>query len=226
MMSAALSNETVDTKAKYNRNARLHDLFEFITEVLVYSYWRKELFKMMKGDKFLEIGVGTGKNLRYYPTDANATAIDFSEGMLLYAKRRAAKMGQNVTLKNMDVQNLQFGANSFPNILATFVFCSVPDPVRGMKEVRRVCISNGRFVLLEHVRPKNTWLGKLFDRLNHIVVKCTGVNINRDTAENIRKAGFEIELERNLLGNVFKLFVARPVKLTRNMEDKESQKNG
>ncbi|MEE8596288.1 MAG: methyltransferase domain-containing protein, partial [bacterium] len=160
-------------------------------------------------------GVGTGKNLRYYPIDAKVTAIDFSEKMLKYAKQRAAKIGLDANLKNMDVQALQFESNSFPNVIATFVFCSVPDSVIGLKEIKRVSIPNGRLVLLEHVRPKNPWFGKLFDWFNPIAVKCTGVNINRDTAENIRKAGLEIELEKNLLGNVFKLFVARPRRLTK-----------
>jgi len=87
--SARVSNKKVDTRAKYDRAAPWYDLFEFITEALVYTYWRKELLKWIKGDKFLEIGVGTGKNLRYYPKNAKITTIDFSEGMLSYAKRRA-----------------------------------------------------------------------------------------------------------------------------------------
>ena len=223
MTSAIVSNKKVDTKAKYDRTARWYDLFEFLTEALVYGYWRKELFKWTKGNKFLEIGVGTGKNLRYYPTEADVTAIDFSEGMLSHAKRRAVKIGQNIVLNSMDVQELQFEPNSFPNVLGTFVFCSVPDPVKGLKEIERVCDADGQLLLIEHVRPRNKFLGQLFDWLNPIIVKRTGVNINRNTAENIRKAGFEIELEKNLLGNIYKLFVARPAKLTRNFESKEVQ---
>ncbi len=215
MMMTPQQNKRINTKEKYNRIARWYDLFELVIELLAFAHWRKHLFKLIKRKEVLEVGVGTGKNLRYYPIDAKVTAIDFSEKMLKYAKQRAAKIGLDANLKNMDVQALQFESNSFPNVIATFVFCSVPDPVIGLKEIKRVSIPNGRLVLLEHVRPKNPWLGKLFDWFNPIAVKRTGVNINRNTAENIRKAGFEIELEKNLLGNVFKLFVARPRRLTK-----------
>ncbi len=203
-------NKKDSIKEKYNYIARWYDLFEFIMELLFFRRWRRQLFKWIKEKKFLEIGIGTGKNLKYYPPRTQATAIDFSKGMLSYAKKRAVRAGSTVSLKTMDVQDLHFNAHLFPNVIGTFVFCSVPDPVRGLKEVRRVLTPSGRVILLEHVRPRNPLLGKLFDLLNPMVVRWTGVNINRDTAENIRRAGFHIELERNLLGNVFKLFVARP----------------
>ncbi|UCG91268.1 MAG: class I SAM-dependent methyltransferase [candidate division WOR-3 bacterium] len=204
--------ERVDVKTKYDHLAQWYDVFEFFIEVLAFTFWRKKIFKLVKEKTFLEVGVGTGKNLRYYPAHAKATAIDFSEGMLKYAKQRAAKMGLDANLKAMDVQALRFEPDSFPNIIGSFVFCSVPDPLKGLRELKKVCTPDGRIVLLEHVRPKNFFLGKLFDCINPVVVKRTGVNINRDTAQNIREAGFDIEMEKNLFGNVFKLFVARPRK--------------
>lgn len=215
MKSVKASSKKTSTKEKYDRIACWYDTFELMIELLAFAHWRKHIFRLIRGKKVLEIGVGTGKNLRYYPIDANVTAIDFSEKMLKYAKQRAAKIGLDANLKNMDVQALQFEPDSFPNIIGSFVFCSVPDPLKGLQELKKVCTPDGRVVLLEHVRPKNFFLGKLFDCFNPIVVKHTGVNINRDTADNIRNADFEIELEKNLLGNVFKLFVARPQKINR-----------
>lgn len=66
-------------------------------------------------------------------------------------------------------------------------------------------------MLVEHVLPENKLLAKLFNLLNYITVKQSGVFINRRTADNIRKAGFEIVKEKNLLSTVFKQFVAQPV---------------
>lgn len=226
MGNGSPSNGTVEAKRRYERNARWYDLVEFVVEALVYGHWRKELFTWTRGNKILEIGVGTGKNLRYYPAGAEVTAIDFSERMLSYPRRRLRRVGSNVGLQNMDAENLHFETSSFPNVIATFVFCSVPDPVKGLKQARKVCTPDGRLVLLEHVRPRNAWLRKLFDLVSPKTAKATGVNINRDTAENIRKAGFQIELEKDLLGNIFKLFVARPKQLAHDVRVKQGQGKG
>ncbi|MGD2127179.1 MAG: methyltransferase domain-containing protein, partial [Desulfobacteraceae bacterium] len=90
----------------------------------------------------------------------------------------------------------------FDTILATFVFCSVPDPVVGLKELRRVCKPGGRLLLLEHMRPENPVLGLLFDMINPLVVRIMGANINRRTMENIRMAGWQIRKEEHLSGDV------------------------
>jgi ubiquinone/menaquinone biosynthesis C-methylase UbiE len=66
----------------------------------------------------------------------------------------------------MDVQQLAFPDHYFDAVFATFVFCSVPDPVLELQELRRVCKPWGKLVLLEHMRPENTALGLLFDLLN------------------------------------------------------------
>lgn len=204
------SNKHNGIKEKYNRIARWYDIFELMMEILFFSRWRRQLFNQIKAKEFLEIGVGTGKNLRYYPVDAKVTAIDFSENMLKFAKRRADKMRGHINLMHMDIQEVPFKSNSFANVLATFAFCSVPDPVKGLNEAKRICAPNGHLVLLEHVRPKNPLLGRMFDWFNPFVVNHTGVNINRNTVKNIQEAGFKIEQEVNLLLNVFKLVIAKP----------------
>ena len=203
-------NKQNSIKEKYDHIARWYDVFELIMELLFFSRWRRQLFNQIKAKEFLEIGVGTGKNLRYYPADAKVTAIDFSENMLKYAKQRADKMRGKVNLMNIDIQEVPFKSNSFPNVLATFVFCSVPDPAKGLNEAKRVCAPNGHLVLLEHVRPKNPLLARIFDWLNPLVMNHTGVNINRNTVNNIQKAGFKIEREKNLLLDIFKLIIAKP----------------
>jgi ubiquinone/menaquinone biosynthesis C-methylase UbiE len=167
----------------------------------------------IKGSKALEVGVGTGKNLDYYPDDIEITAVDLSPKMLARARRRVGLLGLNVRLLEMDAQNLAFPDQYFDTVFATFVFCSVPDPVQGLRELRRVCKPDGRLLLLEHVRPSNKLLGILFDVFNPIVVCMMGANINRRTVDNIKKAGWHIQTEQNLSSDVVRLIEAIPQRM-------------
>ncbi len=110
----------------------------------------------------------------------------------------------------MDVQHLEFPDQVFDTVFATFVFCSVPDPVLGLKELRRVCKPDGRLLLLEHMRPGNPLLGTLFDLLNPLVVRMMGANINRRTVENIRRAGWQIRVDEQLSSDIVRWIEAEP----------------
>jgi len=203
-------DDTEKIRTRYNRISPYYDPMEFLLEKLVFSRWRRKIFDSLNGDTILEVGVGTGKNMDFYPVDKPITAIDFSQGMLSRARRKAESKGVKVDLLDMDVQDLQFDDQSFDTIVATFVFCSVPDPIRGLKEIKRVSKKGGKAIFLEHVRPGSTLLGRIFDLLNPITVKFMGVNINRNTVANIERAGLNVLEERNLFRDVVKLVVANP----------------
>ena len=179
-------------------------------EWLRFRQWRNRLRTTIAGPRALEVGVGTGKNLIYYPPDVDVTVIDFSSQMLSHAKKSAATLDITVELKLMDVQNLDFPDNSFDTVFGTFVFCSVPDPQMGLRELRRVCKPDGRLLLLEHIRPQDVFTGYLFDIINPFVVRMMGANINRRTLENINNAGWNLIKDEPLSYDIVRWFEATP----------------
>jgi ubiquinone/menaquinone biosynthesis C-methylase UbiE len=208
MRKTSISNSV---RRRYNRIAFLYDFMEIPLELLRFGSWRLKLRSRIKGNRALEVGVGTGKNLAYYPGEVEITAIDFSPRMLWRARKKAMRDNVDAELLEMDAQQLAFSDDSFDTVFATFVFCSVPDPVAGLRELRRVCKPDGRLLLLEHMRPESSLAGIIFDLINPIVVRIVGANINRRTADNVRRAGWQIQLEEKLSSDVVRWIEARPV---------------
>lgn len=204
-----VTNRTL-TRKRYNRIAFFYDLMEAPLEHLRFASWRRMIRNNIKGSKALEVGVGTGKNLDYYPDGIKISAVDLSPKMLKRAQKRSGLIGLNVRLLEMDAQYLAFPDNCFDTVFATFVFCSVPDPVQGLRELHRVCKPEGRLVVLEHVRPSNKLLGIFFDVLNPLVVRIMGANINRRTIDNIKMAGWQIQKEKKLYLDIVWLIEATP----------------
>ena len=202
---------TIQTKSRYNRIAPVYDLMEAIVERLAFRRWREKLWSQVEGNRVLEVGVGTGKNILYHPKGVQVTAVDLSDKMLERAQRRAQELDSEVDLRLMDAQKLAFPDTAFDAAVATFVFCSVPDPILGLRELGRVVRPGGQIFLLEHVRVDRSVIGRLMDLLDPIVVRVMGANINRRTVDNVRRAGLTIERVENLAPmGLVKLIVARP----------------
>lgn len=204
-----LEQETVATRMRYARLAPIYDLMEFLPEIR-YRAWRKRLWEQVEGSEVLEIGVGTGKNISFYPTGVHVTAIDLTPAMLKRAEQRAAGLSPDIDLQVGDVQDLHFEGDMFDSVIGTFVFCSVPDPVQGLREVLRVTRPGGKALFLEHVRSRIPVLGTLMDIVDPLVAGTMGPHINRQTIENIRSVGLNIERVDDLgFGDIFKLIIAR-----------------
>ncbi len=179
----------------YDRIAGVYDFEEAPMDLLGGRRRRQRVIDQAVGNT-LEVGIGTGRNCELYGPDITLTAIDISVRMLTRASRRARRTTRNTRLGLADVEQLPFPDNAFDSVTATCVFCSVPDPVAGLREVARVCKTDGRVLLLEHVRPRNRIFGWLFDRLSPLTRQLFGPEINRRTEENIAVAGLTVRALR------------------------------
>lgn len=182
-----MNEETELTRKRYNRTSHFYDLMDR----MINPELRTKAIRQASG-KVLEIGVGTGSNLAFYLPGCEVTAIDLSPGMLEKAKAKVGEAKVPVQLMEMDAQNLKFADNTFDTVIATCVFCSIPDPIQGLKEIKRVCKPNSKVIFLEHVRSDNPILGMIMDALDPLTVHM-GPHINRRTVENIRTAGLKID---------------------------------
>ncbi|PBB07047.1 class I SAM-dependent methyltransferase [Salimicrobium humidisoli] len=195
-------SRTEDIKKRYDRVSGVFDMMDH----MIKDKWRKDLLKDLDGS-VLEIGVGTGANLPFYPETAEVTGIDFSRKMLKKAEEKTASLPGSITLREMDAENLDFPDDSFDYVVSTCVFCSVPDPVRGLREINRVVKPEGKVLLLEHMRSDTEWVGKMMDVLNPVGLHIVGANINRKTMANIQKAGLRVEEQELLFSTIMRKLV-------------------
>ncbi|MEW5719283.1 MAG: class I SAM-dependent methyltransferase [Chloroflexota bacterium] len=165
--------------------------------------WRQWAVSAARG-RTLEIGVGTGLNLRHYRAVESVSAIDPDGASLERALKRRNGHGEITLLYQARAEDLPFADASFDAVVGTLTFCSIGDPARALREVRRVLKPGGAFRLVEHVRVKNRLIASAQDAVTPLWSQVAGnCHLNRDTAQLIKRAGFRIRAVRQLIGSLF-----------------------
>ncbi len=142
------------------------------------------LLDIQRGENVLEVGVGTGLSLPYYPTHCDVVGIDFCEPMLAKGQARLRENAlPHVRLMKMDAMAMSFPDNTFDAIFAAYVISAVPDPHQVLAEMIRVCRVGGKIVLLNH-----------FQNGNRFVSRCEKV-----ISPLTKKVGFRADLDLALL---------------------------
>jgi phosphatidylethanolamine/phosphatidyl-N-methylethanolamine N-methyltransferase len=149
------------------------------------------------GHRVLEVGVGTGMNTSLYPSDCQVTGIDLSDSMLEKARERVARERlTNVRLMEMDAANMTFADHSFDVVYAPYLISVVPDPVRVVQEMRRVCKPAGRIVILNHFRSSNPILSRAERAISPLTVH-VGFKSDLDLPAFLAQAGLRpISIEK------------------------------
>jgi ubiquinone/menaquinone biosynthesis C-methylase UbiE len=198
---------------RYERIAAIYDLLDLPFEYSRYRKIRPLLFQGLKG-RLLDAGVGTGRNIPFYPPEAQVVGIDISPAMLARAERRRFSLDADVELHQMDVTHLAFMDQSFDSAVATFLFCVLPDDLQvpALREMGRVVKSGGTIRLLEYVRPRGT-LRKAITRLwEPWVAWAYGASFDRRTEERVPEAGLEVVESRLVVHDLIKLISIRTIK--------------
>ena len=196
---------------RYRRIAPFYDLLDLPFEQSRYRALRPVLFAGLSG-RVLDAGVGTGRNIPFYPPGAEVVGIDLSPAMLVRAEQRKHQLGASVTLIEMDVTALDFPSGSFDAAVASFLFCVLPDALQvpALRELRRVVRPGGVIRCLEYVWPQGR-IRRLVTRLwEPWVAWAYGAGFDRRTEERVPDAGLELTESRFVVGDLLKLLAARP----------------
>ena len=198
-----------EIRQKYERFARWYDLMDGIPEIMGVRSLRRRLLQRGSG-KVLEIAVGTGRNLRFYPRTCKITAVDFSPAMLDVARNRADRLGLTIPFLVMDAERLAFRDQCFNIVVSSLTLCTFPDPAAALREMARVCRADGRILLLEHGRSDREWLGRWQDRRADRHAKALGCRWNRDPLDLARQAELRLITAQRTFFGIIHMLEATP----------------
>lgn len=182
---------------------RLYDLVMRPLEATRFKKIRTELVREAGGN-VLEIGSGTGVNFPYYRCATQVTAIEPNPLMSERGKRRLEQASVPIDVLEASAESLPFVDDTFDTVIATLVFCTIPNPSKALEEIRRVSKPGAKIMFFEHVRMNRPVFGKTQDILNPLWTKiCDGCHLNRDTLSMIELAGIEVTHVESLYQKLF-----------------------
>lgn len=162
---------------------------------------REKLLPLAEG-RVLEVGIGTGQNLRFYDRARVKTLVGVDPALQLHrlALRRSREAGLPVELVGLSAERLPVADASFDTVVCTYTLCTIPDPLAALAEVRRVLVPGGRLIFSEHGTAPDEDVRRWQARLQPFWDKVAGgCQLGRDIPALLRQAGFRLELESRYL---------------------------
>ncbi|HET9140022.1 class I SAM-dependent methyltransferase [Actinophytocola sp.] len=181
-------------------------------------FWDRRLFGDARpwacgqaAGEVLEVAVGTGLNLPFYPDDVTLTGVDLSDRMLDLARARAADLGREVSLQHGDAHALVFADACFDTVVCTFGLCAIPDIDAAIDEMVRVLRPGGRLILVDHIASSSRAIRGVQRLLELVTAPLAGEHFLRRPLHHIHTRGLEIEQrQRFKLGLVERLVARKP----------------
>lgn len=203
-------DDRISRKRVYRHIARVYDLLDLPFEYRRYRPIRRTIFESVHG-RVLDAGVGTGRNMPFYPRDGEVVGIDLSPQMLDRARKRQTQLGVTAELRLMDATATDFPDGHFDYVIATFLFCVLDDEnqLPALRELRRVCKPKGELRLLEYTYSRDPWRRFIMRMWAPWVRLMYGAAFDRQTMRYIEPAGLELVEERFMLSDIIKLLVLR-----------------
>lgn len=200
------------TSSRYSRIAPAYDLLDWPFEHFRYRPLRRMLFAGLSGD-ILDAGVGTGRNMDYYPRAATVTGLDVSPAMLARAEHRRDRLGLDTTLIERDIRDTGLPDGSFDAIVASFVFCVLPQEhqAAALAELARLLKPGGELRLLEYTRPSKG-IRRAITRLWEPWINWAyGASYDRNVEPALPQTGFSVIESRFVVDELIKYLRATPV---------------
>lgn len=204
----AVLTETERVRRFYDTIANRYDEYVGYTERLLLGDGRQWVCSRASGD-VLEIGIGTGQNLAYYPEDVRLTGVDLTPAMLAVARGRAVALGREVDLRVGDAQALDLPDGSFDTVVTTLMLSAVPDIRQTVAEVRRVLRAGGRFLLLDFVRSPSRPVRLIQHLLDPLFVRRYAFHLLREPLDHLAAEGFVVERVERSKGGMIERIAAR-----------------
>ncbi|MFO7557434.1 MAG: class I SAM-dependent methyltransferase [Desulfobacterales bacterium] len=198
--------ENLVTRKRWDRTSKSFDLMNSYGRDKRWEEPKRQFFSTMNG-KILYLAAGTGLDFKFFPPFKNIIGIDISPKMLEKAAKKATAYSGSITLLERDVTDLDFPDDSFDQVFTSCTFCSFPNPIKGLKELKRVLKPDGVLRMFEHTSSRYF----PFNLMLHLMTPVTriiGTDMNRDTESNVRKAGFVIKEINNYFLDVVKSIYA------------------
>jgi ubiquinone/menaquinone biosynthesis C-methylase UbiE len=209
-MTPIATGETERVKRVQDKEAPRYDRRMGFLDRILFGGGREWACSQARGET-LEIAIGTGRNLPFYPDDLRLTGIELSPEMLEIGRRRAEELGREVEMRLGDAQSLEFEDASFDSVIFTFALCTIPDDRAAASEAYRVLRSGGRLAVLEHVRSPSAPVRAVQRALDPLSVRFNVDHLVRDPLDYLADVGFEIDhVERMKWGIVERVVAHRP----------------
>ena len=195
----------------YDRIAPLYDLLDLPYEYTWRGRLRGRMFDGLSG-RILDAGVGTGRNIPFYPKRAEVIGIDASHGMLEQAARRARRLGRSVELRAMNMMGTEFPDGHFDAIVSTFVFCVLEDEQQlpALKELRRICRPGGTIRLLDYTLSTRPLTRVLMRTLEQMSSRIFAARYDAQTEAYVERAGLTTVQRRFVFSDMVRLLELKP----------------